>query len=49
MHTLYRHARSDKEAKALMLIELSERLGLTASALRLYFSGSRDNFRAWRD
>jgi hypothetical protein len=49
IHTLYRYAKSNEGAKGLMIIELSKRLGISASALRLYFSGSRDNYSVWRD
>ena len=45
IHTFYRYAISEDHAKELMLLALGKKLGRYFPLLRVYFDGSKDNFK----
>lgn len=47
--TLYAHAATKRQAKTYMCSQIAKKVGITASKVRLYFSGKEENFRVERE
>lgn len=45
IHTIYRHGINKEHAKEMMLMALGKKLDRHFPLLRIYFDGSKDNFK----
>ena len=47
--TLYAHAATKRQAWTYLCGQIAKKVGITASKVRLYFSGREDNYRIERE